>query len=131
MSVRSSKQAITASDARAQSRLTARERERDARRRYQAAITAARDLLRRAQTRFDESSAAIDLHIERARAALAASTRFSLQGATHTGPHPLAGSATRRIRSSRPSSWARQAGAETEPAGKRRSLSPAPSRLFP
>jgi hypothetical protein len=45
---------------------SARERERAARRRYQAAIAAALASLRRAEQRFDETSAAIDLHIRTA-----------------------------------------------------------------
>jgi hypothetical protein len=50
--------------------ITAREHERDARRRYQAAIAAAIESLRHAEQRFDESSAAIDVHIQRALAAV-------------------------------------------------------------
>ena len=123
--------AITANDGRAQLRLAARERERDARRHYQAAIAVACDSLRRAQARFDESSAAIDLHIQQARAAVATGTRFTLHGPTRTAPQPLAGSATGRVRSSGPSRWAPQRGAETVRAGSRPTLSPAPSRLFP
>jgi hypothetical protein len=123
--------AITANDGRAQLRLAARERERDARRHYQAAIAVALDSLRRAQARFDESSAAVDLHIQQARAALAAGTRFTLHDPTRTARQPLARSATSRIRSSGPSRWAPQRGAETVPAGSRPTLSPAPSRLFP
>ena len=125
------KPAIPATDGRTQLRLTARERERDARRRFQAAIAVALDSLRRAQARFDESSAAIDLHIQQARAAVAAGTRFTLHRPTRTGPQPLAGSATSRVRSSGVSRWAPQRGAETVPAGSRPTLSPAPSRLFP
>jgi hypothetical protein len=51
-------------------RITAREHERDARRRYQTAIAAAIESLRHAEQRFDESSAAIDVHIQRALAAV-------------------------------------------------------------
>src|SRR6266496_3941920 len=83
------KPAIPATDGRAQLRLAARERERDARRRFQAAIAVALDSLGRAQARFDESSAAIDLHIQQARAAVG--TRFTLHRPTRTGPQPLAG----------------------------------------
>jgi hypothetical protein len=124
------KPAITANDGRVQLRLTAPERERDARRRLQAAIAVALDSLLRAQARFDESSAAIDLHIQQARAAVAAGTRVRLHGPTRTARQPLAGWATSRIRSSRPSRWAPQRRAETVPAGIRPTLSPAPSRLF-
>jgi hypothetical protein len=46
------------------------EHERDVRRRYQAAIAAAIESLRHAEQRFDESSAAIDVHIQRALAAV-------------------------------------------------------------
>jgi hypothetical protein len=49
---------------------TARADERDARRRYQAAIAAAIDSLRRAEQRFDASSAAIDVQIQRVLAAV-------------------------------------------------------------
>jgi hypothetical protein len=122
--------AITANDGRAQLRLTTRERERHVRRHYQAAIAVARDSLRRAQARFDESSAAIDLHIQQARAAFAAGTRATLHRPTRTGPQPLAGSATSRVRSSGASRWAPQRDAETVRAGSRPTLSPAPSRLF-
>jgi hypothetical protein len=122
------KPAITADDGRAQLRLTAPERERDAHRRFQAAIAVALDSLRRAQARFDESSAAIDLHIQQARAAVAAGTRFTLHGPTSTAPQPFAGSATSRIRSSGPSRWAPRQDAETVPAGSHTTLSPAPSR---
>jgi hypothetical protein len=45
---------------------TTREHERAARRRYQAAIAAALESLRRAEQRFDDSSAAIDAHIRTA-----------------------------------------------------------------
>jgi hypothetical protein len=55
----------------AHTRPTAHEREQDARRGYQAAIAAARDSLRRAEERFEESSAAIDTHMQRVRAAAA------------------------------------------------------------
>src|SRR6266536_1035441 len=116
--------AITANHGRVQLRLTTRERERRARRRYQAAIAVAVDSLRRAQARFDESSAVIDLHIQQARAAVAAGTRFTLHRPTRTGPQPLSGSATSRIRSSGPSRWAPPRGAETVPAGSRPTLSP-------
>jgi hypothetical protein len=75
-------------------RMTMRERERYARRHYLAAIALARDSLRRAQARFDQSSAAIDLHIQLARAAVAAGTRFTLHRPTRTGQQPLASSAT-------------------------------------
>jgi hypothetical protein len=125
------KPAITANDGCAQLRLTVRERERDARRRFQAAIAVALDSLRRAQARFDESSAVIDLHIQQARAAVAVGTRFTLLGPALTAPQPLARSATSCIRSSGPSRWAPQRGAETVPAVSRPTLSPAPSRLFP
>jgi hypothetical protein len=124
------KPAITANDRRAQLRLTAPEHERDARRRFQAAIAVALDSLRRAQARFDESSAAIALHIQQAPAAVAAGTRVTLHRPTRTAPQPLSGSATSRIRSSRSSRWAPQQDAETVPAGSRPTLSPAPSRLF-
>ena len=50
--------------------ITARADEQDARRRYQAAISAAIESLRRAEQRFDASSAAIDVHIHRALAAV-------------------------------------------------------------
>lgn len=50
--------------------IAAREQERRARRRYQAAIAAAIESLRRAEQRFDESSAAIDVHIRTAVAAV-------------------------------------------------------------
>ena len=40
--------------------------ERNARRRYQAALAAALESLRRAQARFDEASATIDSHIHAA-----------------------------------------------------------------
>ena len=50
--------------------VTAREHEQEVRRRFQAAIAAAIESLRHAEQRFDESSAAIDLHIERALAAV-------------------------------------------------------------
>jgi hypothetical protein len=43
--------------------------ERDARRRYQVAIAAAMESLRRAENRFHESTASIDAHIHRALAA--------------------------------------------------------------
>ena len=46
------------------------EHERDVRRRYQAAIAAAIESFRHAEQRFDESSAAIDVHIQRALAAV-------------------------------------------------------------
>ena len=49
--------------------IMARAHERDARRRYQAAIAAAIESLRHAEQRFDASSAAIDMHIQRALAA--------------------------------------------------------------
>jgi hypothetical protein len=124
------KPAITANDGRAQLRLTAPERERDARRRFQAAIAVALDSLRRAQARFDESSAAIDSHIQQACAAVAAGTRFTLHGPTRTAPQPSAGSATSRIRRSGPSRWAPRQDAETVSAGSCPTLSPAPSRLF-
>jgi hypothetical protein len=125
------KPAITANDGRAQLRLTAREHEREARRCFQAAIAVALDSLRRAQARFDESSAAIDVHIHQARAAVVADTRFTLHGPALTAPQPLTSSATSRIRSPGASRWAPQGSAETVPAGSRRTLSPAPSRLFP
>jgi hypothetical protein len=44
----------------------AREREREARRRFQSAVAAAVEWLRRAEERFDESAAVIDAHIQRA-----------------------------------------------------------------
>jgi hypothetical protein len=125
------KPAITANDGRVQLGLRAPERERDARRRFQAVIAVALDSLLRAQARFDESSAAIDLHIQLARAAIAAGTRVTLHGPTRTAPQPVAGPATSRIRSSRPSRWAPQRRADTVPAGSRPTLSLAPSRLFP
>ena len=59
--------------------VTAREQERDARRGYQAAIAAMIESLRHAEQRFDESSAAIDVHIQRALAAV--SLTASLGGA--------------------------------------------------
>jgi hypothetical protein len=80
---------------------------------------------------FGESSAAIDAHIQKARAAVAAGARFTLNRRTRIGPPTLAGSATSRIRSSRPSGWGPQRGAETVPGRGRPTLSPAPSRLFP
>ena len=99
-----------------QLRLTARQRERVARRRYWAAIAVALDSLRRAQARFDESSVAIDLHIQRVRAAF------------DTRSHS-------RARKPRYSPWrsrsAPRGGAETVSAGSRPTLSPAPSRLSP
>jgi hypothetical protein len=51
--------------------VTAREYERLARRRYEAALAAASESLRRAEQLFAESSAAIDAHIQRAAAAVA------------------------------------------------------------
>jgi hypothetical protein len=124
------KPAITANDGRVQLRPTAPERERDARRRLQAAIAVALDSLLRAQARFEESSAAIDLHIQQACAAVAVGSSFKLHGPTRTARQPFAGSATSRIRSSGPNRWAPQRGAETVPAGIRPTLSPAPSRFF-
>jgi hypothetical protein len=56
--------------------ITARAHERNACRRYQAAVATAFESLRRAERRFDESSAAIDVHIQRALAAV--SLRASL-----------------------------------------------------
>jgi hypothetical protein len=56
--------------------ITARAHELSARRRYQATIAAALESLRHAERRFDESSAAIDVHIHRAVAAV--SLRASL-----------------------------------------------------
>jgi hypothetical protein len=50
--------------------MTARAHERDARLRYRAAIAAAIESLRHAEQRFDASSAAIDMHIQKALAAL-------------------------------------------------------------
>ena len=50
--------------------ITARADEQDARRRYQAAISAAIESLRRAEQRFDASSAAIDVHVQKALAAV-------------------------------------------------------------
>ena len=49
--------------------ITAREHERDLRRRYQGAIAAAIESLQRAEQRFEESSSAIDAHIKEALAA--------------------------------------------------------------
>lgn len=49
--------------------IRARAHERDARRRYQATIAAALESFRYAEQRFDESSAAIDVHIQLALAA--------------------------------------------------------------
>jgi hypothetical protein len=64
---------------------TAHEREQDARRGYQAAIAATRDSLRRAEEHFEESSAAIDTHMQRARAAAAErGIRCPMQVATST-----------------------------------------------
>jgi hypothetical protein len=63
---------------------TAHEREQDARRGCQAAIAAARDSLRRAEEHFEESSAAIDTHIQRARAAADRGIRCPMQAATST-----------------------------------------------
>jgi hypothetical protein len=60
--------------------MTTREHERDARRRYQAAIAAALASLRRAEQRFDDSSATIDAHIKTVLAA-AVSLRASLVAA--------------------------------------------------
>ncbi|HSK55758.1 MAG TPA: hypothetical protein VK908_10900 [Jiangellales bacterium] len=48
-----------------------RDTERHARRRYQIALAVAVESLRHAEQRFDESSAAIDAHIQRALAAAA------------------------------------------------------------
>ena len=50
--------------------ITARAHERDARRRYQATIAAAFESLRHAERRFDEQSAAIDVHIQKALVAV-------------------------------------------------------------
>lgn len=47
----------------------AHQQEREALRRHEAAMTAARESLRHAERRFDESSGAIDEHIQRALAA--------------------------------------------------------------
>jgi hypothetical protein len=49
--------------------ITAREHERDARRRYEAALAAAIESLRRAEQRFEQFSAAIDTHMQAALAA--------------------------------------------------------------
>ena len=71
--------------------ITARDHERDARRRFQAAITAAIESLRHAEERFDESSTAIDAHIQRALAA-AVSLRASLVAVIgHEREHSRAG----------------------------------------
>jgi hypothetical protein len=69
--------------------MTARERERHARSWLQAALAAALDALRRAQERFDESSAAIEAHIQQALAADAAAARL-LGAAARPAPvtHP-------------------------------------------
>ena len=53
---------------------TTRADERDARRRYQAAIAAAIGSLRRAEQRFDASSAAVEVHIQRALAVVSLTT---------------------------------------------------------
>lgn len=45
--------------------VAAREHERDARRRYHAAVAAAFESLRRAERRFDQSAASIDAHIQK------------------------------------------------------------------
>jgi hypothetical protein len=57
-------------------RTTARDHERVARRRYQAAIAAAIESLMYAEQRFDESSAAIDLHIQRVLATVSFTVSF-------------------------------------------------------
>ena len=62
--------------------VTVRAHERNARRRYQATIAAALESLRYAELRFDESSAAIDVHIQRALAAV--SLRASLAATSTT-----------------------------------------------
>jgi hypothetical protein len=76
-------------------RTTTREHERDARRRYQAAIAAALITLRHAEERFDDSSAAIDAHIHTAlaaavslRASLVAAFRLERGGTDFVAPTP-------------------------------------------
>jgi hypothetical protein len=63
---------------------TLRAQERNARRRYQAAVAAALEALRRAEQHFDEASAAIDAHIRRARPAAADRALPGLTQATRT-----------------------------------------------
>ena len=63
------------------------EHERDVRRRYQAAIAAAIESFRQAEQRFGESSAAIDVHIQRALAAVSlTASRVVISGASAGRP---------------------------------------------
>ena len=80
---------------------TLREQERDARRRYQAAIAAALETLRYAEQHFAEASSTIDVHIQMARAAAAGRTIRSPIQANGTGRagELTAASATASIRS--------------------------------
>jgi hypothetical protein len=66
-----------------------REQEGAARRRYYAVVAAARESLRRAEGRFSEAAAAIDVHMQMARAAFAGRGRESGgQRAGATGVDP-------------------------------------------
>ncbi len=78
-----------------------REQERNARRRYQAAIAAALETLRYAEQHFAEVSSTIDAHIQRRLAAAADRTIRSPIQANGTGPAEelAAASATPPIRS--------------------------------
>ena len=80
---------------------TLREQERNARRRYQAAIAAALETLRYAEQHFAEVSSTIDAHIQRRLAAAADRTIRSPIQANGTGPAEelAAASATPPIRS--------------------------------
>jgi hypothetical protein len=93
---------------------TARQQEREARRRYQAAIVAGRESLRRAEERFDASSGAIDTHIQQA---LAADARRGIACPLQAAANPTARP---------PSSPPRAARASISAA--RATLSPVPSR---
>ncbi len=94
---------------------TAREREREALRRYVAAVVAARESLRRAEERFAASSDAIDRYIERA---LAAEARRGIPF-----PAEVAASST-----AAPSSSARRAAERTRHGTARRRLALVPLR---
>jgi len=106
---------MPASENRTAAGTRARRQEGEALRRYQTAIAAARESLRRAEERFDESSSAIDAHIQWALAADARrGSRCPLQPTASSAP-PLPSSPPR-------------AAARTPTSAARSTPSPVPSR---
>ena len=105
-------------------------RERDARRRYLAAITAAHEVLRHAQERFAEGSAAIDAHVGVALGIDAGDIRPHLRRASGTENRPSTDRTADRVSRSvtrRPAPWQ---GTDAESSRTALpTLSPEPSRL--